>query len=139
MFDADVGGMPSGLCTHHEALPVWESSDRRHMTVAKKSISADARALLSFILGREVDIVALPEEQNLVAAFDQVMEACRTFQGTIQPSCSQSAEEAIEAMERGEQPQCCKPPEITSKQAQFMREIRTRYEHFLELFVRQKV
>jgi len=133
MFDADVGGLPASLCREHELLPAKSSPDVRTMTLVQGSLAPKKRELLSFITGRPVELRPLPNDPGVAAAFREVLSACEKFHGSLpsQGYISESAEEALERIERGEQPRCCQRPQPTETQWQLMDEIRSKYEVFL--------
>ena len=132
-FDADVGGLPATLCREHELLPSVASSNDRTMTLVQKSLDPKKRELLSFMTGRPIEIRQLPNDPSVVAAFREVLGACANFHSALphDTHISESADEALESIERGEQPQCCQRPELTEMQWQLMDEIRSKYELFL--------
>lgn len=134
LFDANVGGLSASLCREHDLLPLKRPfEDAPVTTLVQRRFDPEKQELLSFILGREIELDALPDDPSVLEAFDDVLNACAAFHSSLGDATyiSESADEAIERIERGEQPRCCQLPEPTEKQWQLMDEIRSRYDVFL--------
>ena len=129
MMDMDLGGIPAGTCQRNEVLALKGSSE--HMTIVKRHITPDTQPLYSLMFRKHVEVLSLPLDDDVIAAFDAVMSACKTFGDTAPPYMSESLDQALETIERGEPPQCCQPIDFAPTQLELMAEVRAKYEKFL--------
>lgn len=133
----DVGGFSAGSCSAFEIVPVQEDATGGFVVMAK-NITTETRRMLSFIRGRDVDVIPVPKNEVISTAFEEVLQACSAYMSTIPPGLSVSLEEDLEAMDRGELPSCCQPDPITPQQVQLFGEVVGRYHAFLQTLQTQK-
>ena len=104
------------------------------MLITMKTLAEHTRETLSFYLGYDVDIVALPTDEATTKAFDEVIALCKKFQATIPNSFSVSGDEVAEAWQREGKNSCCRPPDISKEQFIIMQDIQEAYRRFVKLF-----
>lgn len=129
---ACVGSVSASICEELEVLPLHREVEGDSVSLMKRTMNREDEEMLGFTLGTKVKLTQLPNHPEVVQAFEVVIALCRKYRSTLDQCFSQSAEEALDAITKGEQPQCCQPIIITDEQDELMMQITEAHEHFLQ-------